>query len=514
MAGTEGRPGSLERREISALRRRALTVLTIGLIALATGCARARPAPVVPPPVGPTQQLIAAIHGAMRSTGVERATWGIAIQSLDRDETIVELNADALLVPASVLKLVTLGVAVEAVGLDYAFDTTLTARGPVVDGVLAGDLVARGTGDPTIGGPGGEGLSAWIEAVRARGITRVSGRIVGDDDGAQEPLPLLAWAWDDLGYPYGALPGALNFGENAAAITLTPGTQGGMPAVLTVPGGLPSPTIANDVDTGVPGSMATLRPILQPGDLGLRIFGALPADGPPATFGVSTGNPTLWFASMLRHRLVEAGIAVDGAPVDIDDLAGGLTNGPTAVIHTHRSPPLSAIAVPMLKYSRNLYAETVLWLTTGTAGPRATGPALVAVRDRLAEWGIAGGDHQIVDGSGLSRRNTVTARALVTILNRFYDPGRTSPWMQALPVAGRDGTLATRLAGTPAENNLAAKTGSMSNIRSLAGYVRTGDGEALAFAVIVNNFEGSGRDAEAAIDRIAATLAGFSRHGR
>ena len=154
----------------------------------------------------------------------------------------------------------------------------------------------------------------------------------------------------------------------------------------------------------------------------------------------------------------------------------------------------------MLKYSRNLYAETVLWLTTGTAGPRATGPALVAVRDRLAEWGIAGGDHQIVDGSGLSRRNTVTARALVTILNRFYDPGRTSPWMQALPVAGRDGTLATRLAGTPAENNLAAKTGSMSNIRSLAGYVRTVDGEALAFAVIVNNFEGSGRDAEAAID--------------
>ena len=160
------------------------------------------------------------------------------------------------------------------------------------------------------------------------------------------------------------------------------------------------------------------------------------------------------------------------------------------------------------------YAETVLWLTTGPAGPRAAGPALDALRERLASWGIAGGDHQIVDGSGLSRRNTVTARSLVTVLDRFYDPGWTSPWMQALPVAGRDGTLETRLLGTPAENNLTAKTGSMSNIRSLAGYVRTGDGEALAFAVIVNNFEGSGRDAEAAIDRIAATLAGFSRRGR
>ena len=259
------------------MRRRALTALTMGLIALALGCARARPAPVVPPPAGPAEQFITAIHGAMRSTGVERATWGIAIRSLERDETIVELNADALLVPASVLKLVTLGAAVEAVGWDYTFDTTLTARGRVVDGVLAGDLVARGTGDPTIGGPGGEGLSAWIEGVRARGITRVSGRIIGDDDGAQEPLPLLAWAWDDLGYPYGALPGALNFGENAAAITLAPGPRAGTPAVLTVPGGLPTPTIANDVDTGLPDSMATLRPILQPGGLGLRILGMLPA---------------------------------------------------------------------------------------------------------------------------------------------------------------------------------------------------------------------------------------------
>ena len=486
----------------------------MGLIALAAGCARARPAPVVPLASGPTEPPIAAIHGAVRSTGVERASWGIAIRSLERDETIVELNANALLVPASVTKLVTLGAAVKAVGWDYAFDTTLTARGPVVDGVLAGDLVARGTGDPTIGGPGGEGLSAWIEAVRARGITRVSGRIIGDDDGAQEPLPLVAWAWDDLGYPYGALPGALNVGENLATITLAPGLQAGMPARLTVPGGLPAPTIATDVDTALPGSMATLRPILQPGGLGLRIFGALPADGPPATFAVSTGNPTLWFASVLRHRLVEAGIAVDGTPVDIDDLAVGLANEPTTVIHTHRSPPLSAIAVRTLKYSRNLYAETVLWLTTGPAGPRAADPALAAVRDRLAEWGIAGGDHQIVDGSGLSRRNTVTARALVTVLDRFYDPGWTSPWVQALPVAGRDGTLETRLLGTPAENNLAAKTGSMSNIRSLAGYVRTRVGEALAFAVIVNNFEGSGRDAEAAIDRIAATLAGFSRRGR
>ena len=167
----------------------------------------------------------------------------------------------------------------------------------------------------------------------------------------------------------------------------------------------------------------------------------------------------------------------------------------------------------MMKDSLNLYAETLLWLSTGLAGPRVTDPALDAVRERVAAWGIAVGDHQMVDGSGLSRRNTLTTRALVAVLGRFYDPEGTSPWMRALPVAGRDGTLESRLNGTAAENNLTAKTGSMSNIRSLAGYVRTQDGEPLAFAIIVNNFEGSGRDAEAAIDRIAALLASFSRGG-
>jgi D-alanyl-D-alanine carboxypeptidase/D-alanyl-D-alanine-endopeptidase (penicillin-binding protein 4) len=117
----------------------------------------------------------------------------------------------------------------------------------------------------------------------------------------------------------------------------------------------------------------------------------------------------------------------------------------------------------------------------------------------------------LVDGSGLSRRDVVTADTVVAVLKRMYDPAGASPWMTALPIAGRDGTLDGRLKGTAAENNLRAKTGSMSNIRSLAGYVRTADGEALAFAIIVDNFEGTGAQALAAIDTIAARLASFRR---
>ena len=479
--------------------------------ALAGGCARARPEPPSLPTLQPLEQLRQDVAGAMRGLGVERATWGVAVRSLDRDEPILELNAGALLVPASVAKLVTLATAAEAVGWDYAFETTLTTAGPVTDGVLSGDLVVSGNGDPTLEGSAGEHLSSWIDALLASGLRRVSGRVVGDDDGAEEPLPPFAWAWDDLGYPYGALPGALNLSGNAVQITVAPGPRAGAPAALTVATDARELPITSDVVTGLPDSEAVLQPVLQPGGLGLRVLGTLPAGGQPVTFPVSVGNPTLWFATTLRQRLIEAGIAVDGAPVDIDDLSEGLAPGQTAVLYAHRSPPLSAIAEPMMKDSLNLYAETILWLNTGPAGLRSTGEALDALRQRLGAWGIPEGDHQLVDGSGLSRRNTLTARALVAVLDRFYDPAGASPWMRALSVAGLDGTLASRLTGTPAENNLAAKTGSMSNIRSLAGYVRARDGEPLAFAIIVNNFEGPGEAAVEAIDRIALALASFSR---
>ena len=137
--------------------------------------------------------------------------------------------------------------------------------------------------------------------------------------------------------------------------------------------------------------------------------------------------------------------------------------------------------------------------------------ALEGLRSRLLSWGIAADAWQIIDGSGLSRRDVVAPEALVTVLQRMFKDPAGSAWMTAFPVAGRDGTLAERMRGTAAEGNLRAKTGTMSNIRALAGYVRTRDGETLAFAIIADNFEGPGNAAVAAIDGIAVRLAQFSR---
>ena len=136
---------------------------------------------------------------------------------------------------------------------------------------------------------------------------------------------------------------------------------------------------------------------------------------------------------------------------------------------------------------------------------------LAGLRQRLSTWGIPADGQQLVDGSGLSRRDVITPEALLIVLRHMYDATGASPWMRALAIAGVDGTLNNRMKGTPAEGNVRAKSGTMSNIRSLAGYVTTRDGERVAFAIMVNNFEGTGAQAIQAIDSMAVRLASFSR---
>jgi D-alanyl-D-alanine carboxypeptidase/D-alanyl-D-alanine-endopeptidase (penicillin-binding protein 4) len=249
----------------------------------------------------------------------------------------------------------------------------------------------------------------------------------------------------------------------------------------------------------------------RPAEPGLTIAGSLPVGSAPAVVSVSAGNPTAWFAASLRARLADGGIAVDGAAVDIDDIQPPPVRATATLLYTHRSRPLSVIVQPMLKDSINLYAEAVLRLNAAPGVLPTNDAALEGLSRRLARWGISEDAIHQVDGSGLSRRNVVAPDALVRVLRVMHDSADASPFVRALPVAGVDGSLAGRMKGTPAAGNVRAKTGTMSTVRSLAGYVTTADGERLAFAILVNNFEGSGAQAVAAIDAIAVRLATFTR---
>ena len=475
------------------------------------GCAKGAPTTV--PALEPVGRLAQDINAAATMPGVQRAAWGIVVQSLDRQQRLFELNPRTLLVPASTAKLISLASAVDAVGWDYRYETVLRATAPIADGTIPGDLVIVGSGDPTIGGRGGTDLSAWIDALKAQGVRRIDGRIIGDDDAGEEPRPQLAWAWDDLGYATGALFGALNLAENRLVVTVTPGSRPDDPTTLSADPQAAHRPLANRALTGPTGSPLLIWPEQRPADLFLTIAGSIPVGAPPARVSVSAGNPTFWFASVMRNALRDEGIEVTGEAFDVDEAMPRPAREGT-VLYTHRSPTLAEIARPLLKDSINLYGEAVLRLNTARGAVPTNDSALEGLRTRMRAWGISNDGWQIVDGSGLSRRNAIAADTLIAVLQRMYDPAGTSPWMTALPVAGRDGTLMGRMTGTPAEGNVRAKTGTMSNIRSLAGYVRTRDGENLAFAILVDNFEGSGAAATEAVDRIAVRLASFSRTPR
>jgi D-alanyl-D-alanine carboxypeptidase/D-alanyl-D-alanine-endopeptidase (penicillin-binding protein 4) len=166
---------------------------------LAASCAKTPPAVVTPPPIDSTRQLQTDLTAATKMPGLQRGTWGVAVQSLARNERLFDLNPQTLMVPASVAKLVSVASAVDAVGWDYRFTTTLRAGGAVDGPVLRGDLLVVGSGDPAIGGRGGDDFTAWVEALKGAGIHRIDGRVVGVDDSYEEPRPGFAWSWDDLG---------------------------------------------------------------------------------------------------------------------------------------------------------------------------------------------------------------------------------------------------------------------------------------------------------------------------
>jgi serine-type D-Ala-D-Ala carboxypeptidase/endopeptidase (penicillin-binding protein 4) len=468
--------------------------------------------PAVAPAVNPViERLRQDLVAETAMPNLRRAVWGVVVHSLDRDERLFELNPQTLLVPASAAKIVSALSAADAVGWDYRFETEVRATAPIVDGVLTGDLIAVGAGDPTPEGRAGDSLQVWVDALKAVGLRRIEGRVIGDDDAIDEPRPGAAWSWEDLGYTSGALFGALNATENRTTVTVAPGAREGAPATLSVDDFARDRPLVNRTVTTA-STAPFVWPEQRPGEEALTITGFVGPTTAPVRMTISTGNPTQWFVSLLRDRLIRSGVTVTGRAADLDDVQPAPDRSVSTLLYTHRSRTLADIAKVMLKDSINLYGEALLRVNaTSRTAPVTNDMALESLRKRLGAWGIPRDGALLVDGSGLSRRNLMAPEAVYLLLKKAFDPAGTSPFVSGLPVAGVDGSLAARMKGTAAEGNLRAKTGTMSNIRSLAGYVTTRDGEHLALVVIVNNYEGIGTNATDSMDRMAVRLAEFTR---
>jgi D-alanyl-D-alanine carboxypeptidase/D-alanyl-D-alanine-endopeptidase (penicillin-binding protein 4) len=434
----------------------------------------------------------------------------VLVKSLKDGETLYARNAGKLMMPASNMKIVTLAAAAERLRWDYTYETQLLAVGAIERGTLHGDLLVVGSGDPSIvttDGMAARLFDAWADQLKMLGVRTILGRVIGDDDAFDDEELGFGWSWDDLPDDYAAGVSALQFNENAARVTITGGAWAGDAAAIDVTPAGTGLIIHNLLTTSAPDAPASIAMRRLPGSSRIDVRGTVPAGATPLTRVVSVDNPTLFAVTALRDALIARGIDVRGPAVDIDDMPHPPKRSDGVVLITYRSPPLSTLAVRLMKVSQNLYAETLLkTLGASAAAGRMTVQAV------LDKWGIPADELIQRDGSGLSRYDYVTADALVAILAHVdRDDTLRAPFEASLPIAGRDGTLANRMKGTAAEGNARAKSGSMSNVRALSGYVTSGDGEPLVFSILANNFETTADVINHATDAIVVRLAGFRR---
>ncbi len=496
--------------------------LALAVFLLFSGCTpRKAKVPLTPkgtetPPAAGTE-LARQLDALFDAPEFQNAFWGVMVQSMDTGEVLYRRNAEKLFMPASNMKLLTGAAALLRLGKDYRVKTRVLAQGAVRQGVLEGSLIVEGGGDPTLSlrfAP--DDLYAvfvnWAARLKEAGIREIRGDIIGDDDLLEEPSLGYGWAWDQAGYSYSAEAGALQFNENVVEIRVAAGGRQGQLAgfeMFPAPGLIQVENNVRTVEAGAETDISIQRDV--EGNR-VRMQGQIALGEAPARVKVAVHNPTLFFADQLRHILAREGIHVSGKAVDADDLNPKPDRGAAVLLWMHESPPLEKILAVLLKESQNLYAETLLRiLGKECSGDGSFRAGRQAVQEILQGMAIPPGDYVMMDGSGLSRYNFLKPEMLLRLFRFLVQVPEFSTYYQSLPVGGVDGTLASRLKGGPAENNVHAKTGTLANVRSLSGFVRARDGELLGFSMIANHFTVPHRQAEKVQDAAAELLAGLAR---
>ncbi|HUE85013.1 MAG TPA: D-alanyl-D-alanine carboxypeptidase/D-alanyl-D-alanine-endopeptidase [Vicinamibacterales bacterium] len=493
---------------------RRFSAAAIVLVLLLPACA-ARSSPMLREAIEhPTARelLRRELRSLFNAPSVSHAQWGVNFYSLRSAETLYSLNAAQFMVPASNQKLLTAAVAAERLGWDYRFTTRVFATGPLDDaGTISGDVVIVGNGDPTINPRHPERWRAfddWGAALRARGVKIINGSLIGDDNAFAEPAWGTGWAWDNLQYGYGAPPSALQFNENQVEVLVGPGMSAGSRAIISTSPLGSGLIVDHDVTTSVAGEPSRVDIARVPGTAFLTVRGQIAADAKPVTITASVENPTRFYLTALREALARHGIFVAGGVTDVDELGAPPSLDGAIELFVDTSPPLIEIIDVAMKWSRNIYAETLL-LAAAEPGEPATGArGLEQLRATLRTWGILPEYYLPRDGSGLSRYDYVSADALTWLLTYLWaDPKHAERFRSTLPVAGVSGTLANRMKGTPAQGRVWAKTGTLSNVRTLSGYVTTFGGETIVFAMMANNFRVPAADIDAIMDRALGHVA-------
>ncbi len=497
----------------------------------------------------PKEPLGVRIEAVLADPEAARGFWGIDVVSLISGKTLYSRNADKLFTPASNTKLFITAAALATLGPEYRFRTTLETAGTLDrHGRLLGDLVLTGRGDPNLSGrtlpfhlrteralPPLHVLEKLADELVARRIRVIDGDLIADDSYFAFERYGEGWSYDDLDRGWGAPVSALSLNDNVLFVNVLPADRAGEKAFVSLEPytdyyPLDNRVVTTPAGTG-PRSITIQR---RAGSREITLWGSIPQDDAGHNEALALEDPADFVVQVFRRLLERRGIVVYGgararhsdpaAPATIrvtatasaGSAAGGGLGEPSAssqplsqpmVLTAHESQPLAEDLRVINKVSQNLHAEILLRLLgreKGSAGTAAAG--LEVVRGFLAQCGVKPGEAVFYDGSGLSRKNLVTPRALRGLLECAFLQSWFGRFRDTLPVAGVDGSLAGRMKETFAEENVKAKTGSLDHVNALSGYASTRGGDRVAFVILSNNHNLTRDQAEQVIDRIIEAI--------
>ncbi len=476
---------------------------------------------------------------------LSRTHWGVSVIAPD-GRIIYALNAGQSFEPASNAKLFTTAAAFAVFSLDDRFKTKVVARGALdAGGTLHGDIVIEGAGDPSISGrswpyagkterpnPPLQVLQELAGQIAKRGLVhKVTGRVVGDDSFFPFERYGEGWGWDDLQWDYGAPISALTVNDNVVYLDLMPGAAPGDPIAATWNPPVPYYALENTAVTA-----ASPKPQIgldrQPGSKIVRLFGTIPVNDKGVHLALAIEDPAEFAALAFRQMLLDQGISVAGEaaaqhrfPVSTSEylaesrmplpsplpssksLSETTTSSSDTLLATYTSPPLAQDLTVINKVSQNLHAELILRdLGQAVLGDASIAAGARVVRQFLINAGIDPADFVFFDGSGLSPHDLITPRAATTLLAYAARQPWGEAFRQTLPVAGVDGSLAGRFTQSPVKGKLFAKTGTLSEVNGLSGYLTARSGKTVVLSILCNDHDPSSEAARNAADKIVEAI--------
>jgi D-alanyl-D-alanine carboxypeptidase/D-alanyl-D-alanine-endopeptidase (penicillin-binding protein 4) len=503
-------------------------VLLVGALAAAVAMPATASEAAKPSPIARRLSLGQRIETILRRTEAWRGLWGIEVLRLSDGRVLLSRNAERLFLPASTMKLFTTAAAIERLGPDFVFRTTVEAEAAPDSSGRVRDLFLVGGGDASLGNrvlpgqyqsgpqePADAVVQRLADQVVAHGVHEVMGNLVADDSYFLFEPYSHGWDTEDLQWGYGAPVTALAFNDNALLLRVRPGAAVGATAEVRLE---PFPDyyrLNNRIETSTAGTPKRIFVERAPGSRQLDVWGEIPLDAGEAQDSVSIDNPPQLIGELLRHALEARGVAVHGhtevrhvTRIEASSAPDPFPKpSPRVVLAEHVSGPLAQEIKVINKFSQNLHVEMLLrTLGREVRNDGSLSAGLDVLKEFAAQAGIGPAEVNFADGSGLSRHALVTPRAVIKLLKYMAASPRFEAYLDSLPVAGVDGTLVDRFSGSPGRGRIRAKTGTMQHVNALAGYMELPSGERLGFALIGNSYLLKPAEGAGVIDRIALAI--------